>query len=180
MWSADRMQRVSAHEPEPTMRRWHVAAAIIESDGALLLVENRRRNGATDWSTPGGVVEDDEETLAGLAREVIEETGITVRSWRGPVYKVETVAAGLGWHLNVEVYEALDWHGELFVDDPDGIVTDARFVPHAQCAPTLHDNAVWVREPICQWLAERWIEPQMFRYEIEGVDRATMVVHRRR
>ena len=46
-----------------------VAGAVIERDGGLLLVKNRRRNGAHDWSTPGGVVDPtDASILHGLAR----------------------------------------------------------------------------------------------------------------
>ena len=163
----------------PGLRQWTVAAALIEAEGGLLLVQNRRRNGMTDWSTPGGVVEEHEETVDGLAREVVEETGIVVRRWRGPVYEVETIAVDLGWHLRVQVYEALDWHGELVIDDPDGIVTDARFVPLEECPSTLLENAIWVREPICEWLSDRWADSRSFRYEVVGRDRPSMVVHRR-
>lgn len=55
------------------LRRWRVAAGLMELDGHLLLVENLRRNGRTDWSTPGGVVEHGEDPVDGLTREVIEE-----------------------------------------------------------------------------------------------------------
>ena len=42
------------------MRRWSVASGLLESDGRLLLVANRRRSGAVDWSPPGGVIDDGE------------------------------------------------------------------------------------------------------------------------
>ncbi|HEX9549284.1 MAG TPA: NUDIX hydrolase, partial [Acidimicrobiales bacterium] len=92
------------------MRHWVVASGLIEVDDSLLLVQNRRRNGGLDWSTPGGVVEDDdgESVVAGLTREVVEETGILVREWSGPVYSVEAIAEGLGWALRAEIYRALD------------------------------------------------------------------------
>ena len=51
-----------------------VAGALVESPDGLLLVRNQRRNGATDWSTPGGVIDATDASLrAGLAREVEEE-----------------------------------------------------------------------------------------------------------
>src|SRR5207244_3645350 len=113
------------------MRDWVVASGLIEEQGKLLLVQNRRRNGSLDWSTPGGVIEiaDGESVVDGLTREVEEETGIHVCDWHGPVYEVEAVAAGLGWSLRAEIHRAIEWSGELVVDDPDGIVVNARFVP---------------------------------------------------
>src|SRR5260370_151953 len=97
------------------MHHWVVASGLIEADGTLLLVQNRRRNGGLDWSTPGGVIEldDGESVVDGLTREVAEETGIEVREWTGPVYEVEAIAEGLGWALRAEIYRALDWTGEL-------------------------------------------------------------------
>jgi 8-oxo-dGTP diphosphatase len=52
-----------------------VAAAIVRHDGRLLVVR-RRDNG--QWEPPGGVLELHESIPDGLAREVLEETGLTV------------------------------------------------------------------------------------------------------
>ena len=52
-----------------------VAAAIVRDDDRVLLVR-RADNG--HWEPPGGVLELDEPIEAGLAREVAEETGLTV------------------------------------------------------------------------------------------------------
>ena len=58
-------------------REWTVAGALLETDAGLLMVRNVRRGGFEDWSTPGGVVDaDDASLLAGLEREVFEETGL--------------------------------------------------------------------------------------------------------
>src|SRR5258708_7238637 len=58
-------------------REWTVAGALLETDAGLLMVRNVRRGGLEDWSTPGGVVDADDATvLAGLEREVFEETGL--------------------------------------------------------------------------------------------------------
>ncbi len=110
------------------VRDWLVGGALIESPDGLLLVQNRRRDGSHDWSTPGGVIEEGEELLAGLAREVEEETGLVVTEWAGPVYEVLIVAPEMGWRLRVEAHLAVAFEGELTVADPDGIVVDARFV----------------------------------------------------
>ena len=152
------------------MRQWVVAGGIIERDEGVLLVQNLRRNGATDWAPPGGVIEvhDGETVVDGLTREVAEETGIQVSAWEGPVYEVEAVASGLGWHLRVEVHRALEFDGELRVADPDGIVVDARFVPLDACVEHLAAGHVWVREPLAAWLAERWTDSRSYRYRLDG------------
>ena len=75
------------------MRDWLVGGALIESADGLLLVRNRRRDGSHDWSTPGGVIEEGEDLLVGLAREVEEETGLVVTEWAaGPLYEVRILA----------------------------------------------------------------------------------------
>ena len=159
------------------MRQWSVAGAIIESsDGCILLVCNQRRDGSHDWSTPGGVIELGEDIVAGLAREVIEETGLVVHEWEALAYTVEIEAPDLGWVLTVEAHRAAKWSGDVTLEDPDGIVIDAAFVPRGHCRQRLSGVARWVSEPLISWLdgdSER-----AFRYRVEGNDRATMVVHR--
>ena len=120
------------------MHEWQVAGALVESDGRLLLVRNQRRGGFEDWSTPGGVIDaDDASLLEGLTREVEEETGLVVNRWEGPLYEVEAVAVDLGWRMRCEVHRAVEFEGEVRVDDPDGIVVEAAFVPLAEAVSVL-------------------------------------------
>ncbi|MGZ4757192.1 MAG: NUDIX hydrolase [Acidimicrobiia bacterium] len=150
---------------------WTVAGAVLEHGDGLLLVCNQRRNGSLDWSTPGGVIDATDATvLEGLTREVEEETGLVVREWEGPLYEVTTVAVDLGWVMRCEVHRALAFDGELRVDDPDGIVVDAAFVPAMDVRDRLEECFHWVREPLAEWLHERW-EPEQrrgFRYDVRG------------
>lgn len=171
----------TAQRPEPLTRSprdWVVAAGLVEGPDGLLLVRNRRRNGRHDWSPPGGVVEPGEDVLDGLTREVAEETGLTVTTWRGPVYEVHGEALELGWRLRVEVWWADSYRGRLRVDDPDQIVVDARFFAREACADCLVEAHPWVREPLAEWLADAFTEPRRYRYRIEGADPAQIVVHR--
>jgi len=165
------------------VRDWTVAGGLIESDEGLLLVCNRRRNGSFDWSPPGGVIEiaDGESLIDGLTREVEEETGVRVTAWAGPVYEVRAEAVELGWRLRAEVHVAVEYEGELRVDDPDGIVVDARFVALDDCAGQLVHCHPWVREPLAEWLVARWTHldaPPPYGYRVDGSDVASLVVTR--
>jgi 8-oxo-dGTP pyrophosphatase MutT (NUDIX family) len=157
-----------------------VAGGLVEGPEGLLLVQNRRRDGSHDWTPPGGVIEvaEGESVRDGLTREVEEETGIRVTDWAGPVYEVEAVAEELGWHMRVEVHRAVSFEGELRVDDPDGIVVDARFVHPEACGEHLADCHPWVREPLGAWLVERWVESRSYRYRVDGADRQSLSVVR--
>lgn len=164
------------------MHEWLVASGIVEGPGGVLLVQNRRRDGALDWSPPGGVVEvaDGESVVDGLTREVEEETGIRVVEWEGPVWEVEAEAPDMGWRLRVEVHRAVEWRGDLDPDDPDGIVVDARFVPIDECRTCLATTWLPTHEPLLAWLAERWTtgDRPAYRYSIAGASRQAMTIRR--
>ena len=158
-----------------------VAGALVESDEGLLLVRNRRRNGAMDWSTPGGVIDaTDDSLLSGLAREVEEETGFHVTAWEGPLYEVRATAPDLGWSMRCEVHRALRFRGTMRIDDPDGIVVDACFAGHEHCVDLLDTCALWVREPLADWLTHRWgpDEHRRYEYDVLGASRDALQVVR--
>ncbi|HEX6475657.1 MAG TPA: hypothetical protein VF005_00160, partial [Acidimicrobiales bacterium] len=83
----------------------------------------------------------------------------------------------LGWLLRVEVHMALSYSGELAVNDPDGIVVDARFVAWDAAELHLEGCRPWVAEPLVAWLAER--QPaRAYRYRLEGDDARRLEVIR--
>lgn len=150
---------------------FYVAGAVLEREASLLLVRNLRRNGSHDWSTPGGVIDPtDASTLHGLTREVEEETGLRVVSWSGLLYEVVATSADLGWEMRCEVHLAAEVDGEITIDDPDGIVDHAAFVAVEEIAEHLELCFPWVREPLAEWLSQRWplSEVRSFRYEVAG------------
>jgi 8-oxo-dGTP diphosphatase len=164
-----------------TVREWTVAGGLLETPAGVLLVRNLRRGGSEDWSTPGGVIDDDDaDLLAGLTREVEEETGLRVLEWSGPLYEVHAFAPDMGWRMRCEVHLAVSFEGDVRVEDPDGIVIEAAFVPPCDCADRLASCAPWVSEPLSAWLDERW-DPGTgvgFRYEVHGTSRADLRVVR--
>jgi 8-oxo-dGTP diphosphatase len=162
-------------------REWVVAGALVEADGSLLLVRNLRRGGSTDWSTPGGVIDaQDASLLAGLTREVHEETGLRVTVWEGPLYEVRATAPDLGWRLRAEVHRAVAFEGEIRIADPDGIVVEAGFKAVAEGLALVAAGAPWVHEPLAEWLAQRWgpEQPRVYDYEVIGTDRRDLRVQR--
>lgn len=145
----------------------------------MLLVANRRRDGRIDWTPPGGVIDEGEDLVEGLTREVEEETGLVVAGWEGPVYRVEAENADAGWTMRVEVHRATSWSGRLRVgQDPDGIVVDARFVPVTECDAVLAETWQLITEPMGAWLSERFADDRVYRYRVAGADRASHVVTR--
>jgi 8-oxo-dGTP diphosphatase len=163
------------------LNEFTVAGALVESANGLLLVRNLRRSGATDWSTPGGVIDASDASLRdGLTREVEEETGLRVTAWEGPLYEVRAVAEEMGWSMRCEVHRALAFEGELFVDDPDGIVIEARFALPVDCHEFLALGAPWVREPLADWIDDRWgpHEARAYSYDVFGTNRDAMRVVR--
>jgi 8-oxo-dGTP diphosphatase len=167
--------------PSGELRRWTVAAGVVVDGGNVLMVQNLRRNGSLDWSTPGGVVEAGEAIVDGLSREVSD--------WTGPVYRVETVAADMGWHLTVEVFHAQAWAGDVLIDDPDGIVVDAQFLSFGACQAALEGTPRWVHEPLIEYL--QMVFPvdnaigvglpdvRTYSYELSGATRDSMTVIRK-
>ena len=79
-----------------------------------------------------------------------------MHSWEGPLYQVTAVAIEMGWQMHCEVHRAVDFAGDLRIDDPDGIVVDAAFVTPDLVDRHLDDCFRWVRDPLAAWLLDRW------------------------
>jgi 8-oxo-dGTP diphosphatase len=63
-----------------------IGAVVIDGAGRVLLVKRRYEPLAGQWSLPGGALEVGETLEAGVAREILEETGLAVDV--GPVVEV--------------------------------------------------------------------------------------------
>ena len=59
--------------PEPT-----VCALVLDDDGRVLLARRKFEPQAGKWDVPGGFLEEDEEPLDGLRRELREEAGVEI------------------------------------------------------------------------------------------------------
>jgi hypothetical protein len=103
---------------------------------------------------------------------VLEETGLSVTGWEGPLWHVEAEAPDMGWTLRVEVHRATGFEGVIAVEDPDGIVVDVAWLDLDGCTDCLATSWLPAREPMLAWLGEKWLEPRTYRYRLEGADRA--------
>ncbi len=162
------------------MRQWQVAGAFITTPDGVLLVCNKRRDGRIDWTTPGGVIEDGEPILDGLAREVLEETGLTVTEWGDKMYEVVTTAPDLGWEMRVEVHHVAAHSGEIVLNDPDGIVIEAVHLNHEMCLAKVVDSPMWVSEPLTDLLTHGPAPSgaRSYRYHMIGQKRSDWVITR--
>jgi 8-oxo-dGTP diphosphatase len=165
------------------MRNWVVGGALIPRVdnvelGGLVLVSNRRRDQSVEWTPPGGVIDRGETILAGLAREVMEETGLTVDGWAGLRYSVVVEAPQLGWRLRVEAWETTNVSGTVVLADPDGIVDEVRHLPSAEAKLLLTASPKWVGEPVAAWLDGALTSKGSFRFRVIGADRSSSRVER--
>ena len=168
-----------------SLRKWSVVGGIIRKDDDILLVANRRRGssnvkkkGGLDWSPPGGVIDDGEDAITALGREVFEETGLQASGWSEAVYAVEVDFATQNMFLYVEVFEALKWSGSFVFTDPDGIVENAEFFSRKQCETKLEASPIWVREPLTAYMYGELPEERIFAYRATVSKDKKLIVER--
>jgi 8-oxo-dGTP diphosphatase len=136
------MSSADADFREPHLRSGDFlgAFAVIEQDQRILMVQNQRRIGGVavaTWDLPGGQVEPGELLHEALARELREETGLSVaRAHFLFVQEGERVTAGRRDHA---------WRSFFFAVEPlpgeaqaQGEVTGLRWFDRRELARVLH------------------------------------------
>jgi len=161
------------------VRSFRVGGGLVVVDNRLLLAANRRRQGTLEWTPPGGVIDDGEDVVAGIAREVLEETGLRIVDWDAHHYSVTVDAPDMGWRMTVESWFASTAHGEIALNDPDGIVERAEFVDLHRIEALLADSPPWVRVPLLAWLDNGMVPVAPFAFRVYGADRATARIEQR-
>ncbi|WP_426030284.1 NUDIX domain-containing protein [Caulobacter sp. DWP3-1-3b2] len=100
---------------EPLRPRIGCGAAILDTQGRLLLVKRRRQPEAGHWGQPGGKLDWGESARACAEREILEELGITVVA--GPVLCVTDMIAEDS-HWVAVTYRADGCVGEPVIQEP--------------------------------------------------------------
>jgi 8-oxo-dGTP diphosphatase len=115
-----------------------VGAVVHDTTGRLLLIRRGRAPSRGLWSLPGGRVEPGETLEQAIEREVLEETGLTVRAG-APVGRVTIPAADVLYDV-VDLACSLLRPGEQPVagDDADAVLfADAATLGTLPCTPNL-------------------------------------------
>ncbi len=106
-----------------------ISAAIIVSDGRLLLVQRRVSEGALSWQFPAGAVEAGETLEEAAARETIEEVGLVVtpdrllgerthpKTGRRMAYVACTIVSGSAHVADTEELSDITWATPSQFDD---------------------------------------------------------------
>lgn len=127
--------------------RLAVRAAILQ-DGRLLMVNAYPGQQSDLWALPGGGVEPGQSLPQNLAREVAEETGLSI-TVGAPFLINEFHDPESGWHQVEIIFRAVvDGDDAIRLDDPEGVVNRFRWVSQTELAGFRHKpdalaRAVW-------------------------------------
>ena len=116
----------------------------------------------------------DATLLAGLAREVEEETGLRVTEWEGPLYEVRAIARRAGVVDAVRGAPRARVRGRRsWSTIPTASSSRPRSPPPTRAREFLASCAPWVREPLADWIEHRWgpSDARAYTYDVFGTDR---------
>lgn len=118
---------LSVHaSPAPT-----ASALLVDPDGRVLLTRRAGDPGEGLWDLPGGFLEEGEDALGALARELREELGVEIQPGRLVGSLPDRYGEGGPWTINF-YWEARVVSGEPSAADD---VADARWVPREELPP---------------------------------------------
>ena len=99
--------------------------AIVINDGRVLLVKRSQPPSKGLWAIPGGRVELGETLKQAAEREIIEETGLTIRAG-DPVYTFSYRLIQRG--SNIGPYSRYESNHPKYIDDNSNIEVDRRII----------------------------------------------------
>jgi 8-oxo-dGTP diphosphatase len=131
-----------------------IASAVARRHGELLLVQQRYPGDPRPyWGLPGGLVEPGEELLAGLGREVLEETGLTLVGTPTIAFVIQVLRqTEQGIQQWLACHFACEVAGRLSPHDPDGLVLSAQWVLDQAALELLGTDHQYDCEPLRSFL----------------------------
>lgn len=155
------------------MTYW-VSAAIVRREESLLLVREVSESGEIGWSLPGGVIEEGEDPLNTVMREVCEETSLHVSEVLGLAYTVIYNRPEKNDRTCAFVFEATTT-GNIVAEDLDGDILEAKFIDLPLAITLLDDFPIKVMvDPAIAYLRKEAPPGMLWVYEIiEGQTRLT-------
>ncbi len=157
------------------MTYW-VSAAISRRGDSLLLVREVGESGEIGWSLPGGVIEEGEDPLVAVMREVREETSLHVSEVLGLAYSVIYNRPEKNDRTCAFVFEVTTT-GDIVVEEMDSDILEATYIDLPLAIKLLDDFPIRVMvEPAIAFLKKETPPGTMWVYEI--ADGATQLTAR--
>jgi 8-oxo-dGTP diphosphatase len=146
------------------MKTLQIASAIIRHDNQILMIQQPDQNGLY-WFIPGGVVETGELIGEALKREVMEETGLTIQKDIQLAFITQTIARYQSRQFTAFIFEVASFSGDLYINDPDGLIHGAEFVPIGECLQRLK-RVQWdsMRDPLVTYLKGEVKQGKIWQY----------------
>jgi 8-oxo-dGTP diphosphatase len=131
-----------------------IASAVARLHGKLLLVQQQFPGDPRPyWGLPGGQVEPGEELLAGLQRELLEETGLTLTGTPTIAFVIQVLRQTQETIQEWLVYQfACEVTGQIRPQDPDSLVLSAHWIEEQAALAYLGMDPHYDCEPLRRWL----------------------------
>jgi 8-oxo-dGTP diphosphatase len=128
--------------PQPVLQ---VAEVLVrDGDDVLLVKQQKAGDPEPYWTLPGGLLEPGETPVEAVKRETFEEAGITLGEPLSFVYVSQLDRPGRDGQVIVYGFETRGWSGQIACEDPDSVVTEARFFPLREAVSRV-EGASWSR-----------------------------------
>lgn len=124
----------------------------------MLVKQQKSEDPEPYWTLPGGLVESDELATETATRETLEESGLTIRSIGHFLYVSQSQSFRRAEQIVVFCFESSDWSGEIVCEDPDRVVTEARFfstsaaIGALESSPRPETRGLRMTEPLVSYL----------------------------